>query len=83
MQTTRCKFRLTKISCYKSDVKSDETKTYTFTAQYDPTIPDDLRFARYTPNGEVTITVDNPAAAALFVHGADFYFDISPVPPKT
>lgn len=82
MNTTRCKFRLTQISSHKSDVKSGEHKTYTFTAQYDPSIPDDLRFSKYTPSGEVKIAVDNPEAAEMFVHGADFYFDISPVPPK-
>lgn len=82
MNTARCKFRLTQISLYKSEPKGVATKTYKFTACYDPTIPEDQRFAKYTPTGEVTIVVDNPAAEEMFVHGTDYYFDISPVPLK-
>lgn len=81
MNTTRCKFRLTEIRSHKSNVKAEEQKTYVFHAQYDPGIPDDKRFCQYTPNGRVDIVVTNPEAQEMFVHGADFYFDISPVPP--
>lgn len=33
---------------------------FKFTPQYDPTVPEDQRFAQATPTGELSMQVDNP-----------------------
>jgi hypothetical protein len=55
-------------------------QSFGFEARYDPDIPEDQRFAKYTPTGSFQMTVDNPAAQAQFTKGEYYYFDISPVP---
>lgn len=52
-------------------------RTYRFSAQYDSTVPEDERYARYTPSGTLKITVDNPAV--VFTPGKDYYLDVTPV----
>jgi hypothetical protein len=47
--------------------------------QYDTTIPEDQRFAKATPSGELTMHVDNPAAAEQLKPGRAFYLDFTPV----
>ena len=37
------------------------------------------RFHQYTPAGEITMTVDNPAAQQQFEVGQEYYVDFSPV----
>lgn len=41
------------------------------------------KFHRYTPVGNISITVDNPAAVSQFELGKEYYVDFSAVPPKT
>jgi hypothetical protein len=43
-------------------------------------IPENQRFHKATPSGQLTMTVDNPPAAEVFVPGAEFYLDFTPVP---
>jgi hypothetical protein len=43
---------------------------------YDESIPEDQRYAKATPSGTLTITVDNPAV--VFEPGASYYLDITP-----
>lgn len=64
----------------KSNVPTGEfswPRTYRFYPQYDPTVPEDQRYARYTPSGELRITVDNPSV--VFVPGKQYYLDFTPV----
>jgi len=56
-------------------------KTVKFATQYDQTIPEDQRFAQATPNGTISMTVDNPPAAAFFTPGQAFYVDFTPAEP--
>lgn len=71
---TRAKFRLIAEKRYAYG----DAVEYTFQPQYDSTVPEDLRFAKYTPSGEVRISVDNPAVK--FEVGADYYLDFTLVP---
>ena len=43
-------------------------------------IPENQRFHKATPSGSLTMTVDNPPAAEVFVPGMEFYLDFTPVP---
>lgn len=52
-------------------------RTYRFSPQYDPSVPEDQRYARYTPTGELRIQVDNPAV--VFEPGKQYYLDFTPV----
>lgn len=78
--TIRSKFKLTRIEESKWSPQAVGQKTLVFTTQYDTTIPEDLRFCKATPQGEIRMVVDNPVALEQFVLGADYYFDASPVP---
>lgn len=53
----------------------------TFRSEYDPTLPEDIRFSRATPIAEIKMTVDNPAAVSQFSLGQHYYADLSPVEP--
>lgn len=67
-------------SATKSNVPTGEVtwpRTYRFSPLYDHTIPEDERYARYTPSGELRITVDNPNV--VFIPGAQYYLDFTPV----
>ncbi|MEU9888023.1 hypothetical protein [Sphaerisporangium sp. NPDC051011] len=76
-QITRAKFRCTSVERF-TPADTQGPITYRFAPQYDATIPEDLRFARYTPSGEVRIVVDNPDVA--FEPGREYYVDFTEVP---
>lgn len=72
--SVRAKFQLQAITNYHYG----EGKTLKFYASYDPSIPEDQRFAKATPCGSFEMTVDNPAALEQFEIGKQYYFDITP-----
>lgn len=51
-----------------------------FTAAYDPDLPEDQSYSKYTPVGTLEMTVDNPNAR--FELGAYYYLDFTPVQDK-
>lgn len=48
---------------------------YNFTAVGADGVPENQRYHKYTPNGDMNITVDNPAVE--FVLGKTYYLDFS------
>lgn len=72
----RAKFKVTEI---KQASWQGEGRTVTLSAQYDPTIPEDQRYAKATPSGHLEMQIDNPAALEQLPLGKDFYLDITPV----
>lgn len=70
MATIRAKFKCTSET---RNAYSQDSRTYRFQAQYDPSLPEDQRFAKATPSGSLEILVDNPNAQ--FTLGADYYLD--------
>jgi hypothetical protein len=69
----RAKFRCTEIKLmYGTTIK------YTFTPQYQPDVPEDQKYEKATPQGELWMVVDNPAAT--FELGQDYYLDLVAVP---
>lgn len=54
-----------------------EARTFKFQAMYDDSLPEDQRFAKYTPTGSLEIYVDNPAAQ--FQVGTQYYLDFTKV----
>ncbi len=77
----RAKFALTahkKFSVYGGRFSN----TFTFTPQYDTSIPEDQRFSQATPSGEFTMVVDNPVVVEYFSKnlGKQFYVDFREAP---
>lgn len=72
--TTRAKFKcITETRNAYND--NEGVRTFEFQAIYDADVPEDQRFAKYTPSGSLKITVDNPNVQ--FKLGAQYYLDIT------
>jgi hypothetical protein len=56
-------------------------RTFRFNAQYDMSVPEDQRYAKASPSGELRIQVDNPAVE--FVPGRSYYLDFTEVEDTT
>ena len=52
-------------------------KILKFITQYDNTIPEDQRFQKATPVGEIEMQIDNPAALEQFTIGKSYYADFT------
>jgi hypothetical protein len=76
MTKTRCKFRCeSKVPAWEGS--TDHFKV-SFQTLYDTSIPEDERFSKYTPSGQMEVTISNPAALEMIQPGQDYYIDISP-----
>ncbi len=75
MSTVRAKFRCQSVERFSS--KSAGPRTFKFSAEYDASVPEDERYAKYTPSGSLTIHVDNPNV--VFEPGQSYYLDFTPV----
>lgn len=73
--TVRAKFRCTAEKTSRWSEGADPSRSYEFSALYDPSVPEDQRYAKATPTGTLTIGVDNPAVA--FVPGRAYYLDFT------
>lgn len=50
-------------------------RRYEFYAEYDPDVPEDERYAKYTPYAKLEMSVDNPAV--IFEPGKAYYLDFT------
>jgi len=75
--SVRCKMQLQEIT---SVHWNPNTKLLKFQTQYDPTIPEDQRFTKATPSGQITMQVDNPTALEQLEIGGYYYVDFTPAP---
>lgn len=44
--------------------------------------PENAPWSKYTPSGELRMSITNPEALAAFEVGVDYYLDITPVPAE-
>lgn len=92
MATVRAKFRCTtveqsssaptEVQRYHRSGEEPSTyltwpRTFRFQPMYDPSVPEDQRYAQATPSGHLQMQVDNPAVS--FTPGKDYYLDFTPV----
>lgn len=56
----RAKFRVTEVTFFGDHTDPKATKRYKLTAIYDNSTPENERFTKATPFGELNMTVDNP-----------------------
>lgn len=75
MITTRAKFRC--LSETRHSKAPDALRVYKFQAVHDDDTPENERYSKYTPSGNLEITVDNPAVQ--FELGGYYYLDFTPV----
>lgn len=75
----RAKFTVNRIVEEKYANNYSNTKVI-LTPQYDQTTPEDQRYSKATPCGEMWMQVDNPLALEQFVPGKVFYVDFNEVP---
>lgn len=80
MATVRAKFRCqtenTKVYNRQVAAESGASREYEFMAVSDTSTPENARYAKATPVGRLTITVDNPAV--VFEPGTEYYLDFTP-----
>lgn len=74
MRAVRAKFRCSSIESF---AQTSGQRVYKFSAEYDADLPEDQRYAKYTPAGQLSITVDNPNVS--FELGHSYYLDFAPV----
>jgi len=72
----RAKFRVISVTQH---VEGGAARTIKLMPYYDNSIPEDRRFSEATPAGELSIYVNNPAAAEELKLGKYFYLDFVPV----
>lgn len=77
MHTARGKFRCAAVEFHGDPADITTPRTFTFSAIYDTTTPENERFTRATPWGELKMRVDNPDVG--FEVGRHFYLDFTPV----
>jgi len=75
IQSTRCKFVCSSIE----PQEYSDTSKVKFETRYCPEVPDDERYTKYTPWGEMVVGISNPNALALLEVGKAYYIDVRPV----
>ena len=63
---------------YEPEENTNRRQRVRFVAAYDDTIPEDLRFQKATPSGEMELYIDNQAIIDGFKPGASYYVDLTP-----
>jgi hypothetical protein len=71
--TVRGKFQVQE----KHNYASGTAQTIVLRPVYDQSLPEDARFAKYTPSGEIKMYVDNPIAQEALQLGKFYYVDFT------
>jgi hypothetical protein len=78
MPEVRAKFTVTRVEKHTYS-SSYESHKVILAPCYDPELPEDQRFAKASPSGELWMQVDNPAALEQLTPGRVFYLDFTAV----
>lgn len=62
---------------FSESIFAPGAKVYSFMAAHDDGTPENQRYAKATPTGSLSITVDNPDAMS-FEQGKYYYLDFTP-----
>lgn len=73
--TVRAKFKLNS----KTEYEYGPTKLH-FNAVCQDETEENRRFQKYTPSGELNISIDNPSAVEYFKIGKSYYLDFEEAP---
>ena len=72
----RCKFRCNSVEPIENS--SPPTSRVRMTAIHSPEVPEDEGFTKYTPSGELDVTINNPRALEQLQVGTYHYLDLTP-----
>jgi hypothetical protein len=70
-----CKFAVRSVKDYGGDNKEIDLVT-----RYDPALPEDQKFSKFTPSGEMKFTLQNPALNDFFQPGQTYLITIESAP---
>jgi len=73
----RGKFKLNEVTHVEY---SADARKLRFGAVCNNNTEENAKFHKYTPSGEINMTVDNPEASKQYELGKEYYVDFSPVP---
>ena len=79
MTKARCKFRVSSVTRQVGASADCDSETVKLHALYDPDDPEDTKFSRATPSGNLEFQLSNPNLLGTFRPGATYYLDLSPV----
>lgn len=75
MTTARCKFTVESVTVYEHG-----SRTVKLATRYDEALSkEDRAFSTATPNGTMTVDINNPAVFDIFKPGAKVYIDVTSV----
>lgn len=72
---SRAKFRCASVTYHGAEQDENATRQYVFNAVYDTTTPENQRYSKATPWGELKINVSNPEVK--FQVGKNYYLDFT------
>lgn len=78
MTTMRAKMKISSVTKYESSENLRMTAVCKSTAYPTDGSDEDNTFSTFTPNAELSITIQNPALLNHFEAGQTFYVDFSP-----
>ena len=73
----RAKFKVQTVEHYEGAYRRVKLQ-----AVSDDGIPENKRYHKYTPNGTIELSIDNPPASDVFAPGMSFYVDFTAVNDK-
>lgn len=73
----RAKFRCNSVEFHGDPTDINTARTYTLSAVYDTSTPENKRFTKATPWGDIKMRIDNPAAG--FEMNEYYYLDFTKV----
>lgn len=77
----RAKFTVNRVERHEYGNGYTQTKVV-LNPLYDANLPEDQRYSKATPCGEIWMQVDNPLALEQLVPGKVFYVDFTEVPKE-
>ena len=77
MSIARCKFRVSEVT--QPDRRDASWEKVKLQAQYDENDPEDTRFAKATPSGQMEFVLSNPNLLGKLKQGQVYYVDLTPV----
>ena len=81
--TMRAKFRVTKVERFEESDRVMMTPVCKSGAYPPDGSDEDNTFAKFSPSGELTLSITNPNLVGKIVPGEKYYLDFTPVPePK-
>ena len=74
--SVRAKFRCTSITIFEG-----ESREYSFSPVYGKDGSANADWSKWTPNGSLKMTINNPACFDKFETGQEYYLDFTPAEP--